>query len=123
MTAKDFLEGGEWVGYYCYSFRELGMPMFDSMMSGMRFACSAAPNEDQNSLLLTTRGDDGCGQFQLQGTISANDGCLGLTKLYAGGNAWGWRAIMSPYGLIGTWGEGRWGGWLWLWKREWSYQP
>jgi hypothetical protein len=116
MTSPEFLEDGEWAGYYCF-FPRANTIHFDPPMSGIRFSTSRAA-ADPRRLSLASDGVDGVGPFHLSGEVDPETRSIVMTKRYHG-FGWNWYCVMTPYGIVGSWGEEFWGGWLWLWKTSW----
>ena len=73
---------------------------------------------DQNS-----GGMDRVGSFSLSGTVD-EEGQVSLSKRYAQAAwTWRWRGRLMPCGIVGMWGRditGEFGGYFWLWKKEWA---
>ena len=123
MTSAAFLSAGEWVGYYCYGAARL---RFDAPMRGIRFTAHEH-NENGTVKLSATGAGDGVGGFGLYGEVVRESGRVLLTKRYTNhGTVWDWCAVMTPCGIVGSWGRRSlgvgFGGWLWLWKAEWGEQ-
>ncbi|KAG0646359.1 hypothetical protein D0Z07_8118 [Hyphodiscus hymeniophilus] len=120
MTSRSFLESGEWVGYYDYSMN-LRRARWDPHMKGIRFA--AAP--EFGRWAFKASGSDGVGDFTLEGTVVMN-GEIEMKKIYInypGQLSWDWKASMTPFGIVGTWGQRlQQHGYFWLWKRGWSQE-
>lgn len=119
MTSQEFLEDGEWTGYYSMSLGSEDRVAFDPPMHGIRFSASAN-DESPTILCLHATGKDGVGPFDLDGLIEQDSGKVMLTKRYSRINIWYWSSIMTPYGIVGTWGGRGYGGWVWLWKVGWT---
>ena len=120
MTTVDFLEDGEWAGYYSLRhWRDERVP-FDPPMHGIRFV--GTTNSDSTTTLnLRGTGEDAVGAFDLEGKLAPETGHLVLRKTYSGGSpVWDWVCIMTPVGIVGSWGEDIYGGWIWLWKTGWT---
>ncbi|KAK6342072.1 hypothetical protein TWF730_001554 [Orbilia blumenaviensis] len=66
---------------------------------------------------------DNVGQFILWGKFYPRTGKVHLTKAYykgdESGTMWNWTAFMTPFGIVGRWGERGYGGYIWLWKEDW----
>ncbi|KAJ9663338.1 hypothetical protein H2198_000855 [Neophaeococcomyces mojaviensis] len=116
MTSPDFLADGEWIGYYCHV-RVGRQPTWDPMMHGINFEITA---DYADHCAVRSRGDDAYGPSSLFGTVHKQNGSLQITKQYENGTTWQWSAVMTPFGIVGSWGSSIWGGWFWLWKRSWS---
>jgi hypothetical protein len=121
MTSPEFLEDGEWAGYYCFSIPRADNVHFDPPMSRIRFVTSRH-SADSRTLGLSADGIDSVGSFHLQGEINSETGRVIIRKEYNHGVpwAWDWFSIMTPFGIVGSWGRQDWGGWFWLWKTSWS---
>ena len=122
MATPEFIEDGEWVGYYsAFAGRITKPPKFDPPMHSVRFSAlrsSTLPNE---TLSLTGEGKDGVGPFHLCGSLSVATGCLRMDKKYQNAPIhWVWRGILTPYGIVANWGYSNGGGWVWLWKASWT---
>ncbi|KAH6665483.1 hypothetical protein B0J14DRAFT_232591 [Halenospora varia] len=127
MLTQEFLEDGEWVGYYSNSMLpesfDLELPMTgvyfqvcDEIRPHLMPSFSAHPFQS-----LTSEGSDSVGTFNLEGHISSLDGAFGMEKSYHSGPTWEWKGRMTPFGIVGTWGSfGDTYGYVWLWKRAWS---
>ena len=110
MTSREFFEDGEWFGFYSY--RQSRMT-FDPPMHGIRFRARHVNDEGINLKLYAT-GSDRVGSFVLDGQV-AQDGKATFLKVYTPGPVWHWMSVVTPFGIVGTWG-----GLLWLWKASWS---
>ena len=125
MTTVNFLEDGEWAGFYSMSYflprRGRGESVdFDPPMHGIRFV-TTAQFSDPTVLSLQGTGEDAIGAFDLEGKIARETGNINLRKTYSGGHpTWDWLCIMTPVGIVGSWGRGAYGGWIWLWKTGWT---
>ncbi|KAH8655018.1 hypothetical protein BGZ60DRAFT_152105 [Tricladium varicosporioides] len=127
MLTQEFLEDGEWVGYYSNSMDpesfHLELPMTgvyfqvcDEIKQHLMLPFSTHPFQS-----LTSKGSDSVGTFKLEGHISSLDGAFGMEKRYDSGPTWEWKGRMTPFGIVGTWGAlGDRYGYIWLWKRAWS---
>ncbi|KAK6502525.1 hypothetical protein TWF506_003106 [Arthrobotrys conoides] len=71
-------------------------------------------------------GKDGLGDFVLWGKFYPKTGKVQLTKAYykglEPGTMWNWTTFMTPFGIVGRWGDRGFGGYVWLWKDDW-YGP
>ncbi|KAK6542521.1 hypothetical protein TWF694_006472 [Orbilia ellipsospora] len=145
MTSKEFLEDGEWMGFYTY--REYNR--FDPAMFGLKFKvvepgeyeisrddCTDDydPNEwktidteNAEVVHITAAGEDGVGEFKLFGQILRNTGKFVFTKIYVRdhdggkqkGPKWDWLGFMTPFGMVGMWGVHEAYCELWIWKESW----
>ncbi|KAG9190499.1 hypothetical protein G6011_08587 [Alternaria panax] len=129
MLSPDFLSSGRWTGYYSDQRRALGRRRFDAPMRGIRFVARKTRREEleaDSSLSECTmvdslsRGSDAVGEFTLQGRVQ-NDGYVYMIKRYLlEDSSWTWKARMTPFGIVGVWGdEDMFGGCFWIWKEEW----
>ncbi|KAF3923720.1 hypothetical protein ABW20_dc0106000 [Dactylellina cionopaga] len=136
MTSKAFLEEGKWMGFYNYG----SMKVIDPAMIDIRFRVveldgqdSHAGNSDSNDgnhqdskhpprnvLNVTGSGEDNVGKFTLYGQIVKTTGKIQMKKVYTGTQLqWDWLGFMTPFGIVGRWGNRGSGGDLWLWKEDW----
>lgn len=126
MTTSEFLADVEWRGFYSVpSGRSTATAKYDPPMHGINFSARdlspAGPVE-----LIAMDGRDGVGAFSLVGTVSKSSGWVELRKEYraiagtTGLLSWKWYGVVTPFGIVGTWGQPRWGGWVWLWKAKWT---
>lgn len=122
MTSPEFLSDGEWVGYYCYIHRTNEPPIWDAMMHSIHFEITA---DYADHCAVTTRGEDGCGSFSLLGTCHKRSGRIQMTKQYDDGTTWVWSGIMTPFGIVCSWGRNAGSNrsrLIWLWKGPWTAQ-
>lgn len=116
MTSKQFLEDGKWTGICSHSLGHDHYPItWDAPMHGVQFTTHIKLSEP-GRVFLKGCGVDHVGSFDLDGTLLQGDGSLQITKQVANQQQWYWRAYMTPFGIVGTWGKIAWGGWVWLWK-------
>ena len=122
MATPDFLEDGEWVGYYsAFSGRITKPPKFDPPMHRIRFSVTRHNTKPKETLILTGKGVDRVGPFHLRGTLSVGTGHLVMGKEYQNVDIyWDWRGILTPHGIVANWGHRNGGGWVWLWKASWT---
>jgi hypothetical protein len=126
MMSPDFLSSGRWMGYYSDQRWALGRRHFDPPMRDIRILARTATKDDDSSLRNHTvidsqsRGIDAVGEFSLHGIV-LDDGFIQMNKTYLSNNfSWTWKARMTPFGIVGVWGdEERFGGYFWIWKEEW----
>ena len=115
LTIPEFLEDGERFGFYSYDNQErmsFGLPMHD-----VRFR----ENSSIDNRRVHAAGMDGVGSFYLDGLI-VPDGKVRLPKRYHRGPVWRWTCVVTPFGIVGTWGGFNLhsvNGWFWLWKASW----
>ena len=133
LTSKEFIEDGEWQGFYSFDIQLTNYPRFDPPMKGIKFTVGSvtsftdAVNElvvmtpYMSTLHVSANGTDHVGDFRLGGQIYA-DGRVNLVKDYDQGPTWNWDVKMTPWGMIGFWGgeQGDRYGYVWLWKKHWS---
>jgi len=135
VTSKEFIETGEWVGYYSYGSSLTRSPSFDFPMEKIKLRVRSTTSNESISdadgvaaaqpstvLHISGRGEDNVGKFRILGDIHP-DGRAPLVKTYEQGFGWNWETKMTPWGLMGFWGaeeDGSRHGWVWLWKKEWS---
>lgn len=117
MTSSNFLAEGTWVGYYCYVLH-MQTVQWDAMMDRIQFQVTA-DYPDHCTVTTRDRGVDSYGSFIIFGTVLKSTGLVHMTKQYDNGTVWAWHGIMTSYGIVGSWGDERFGGWFWLWKKEW----
>ncbi|KAF3901858.1 hypothetical protein AA313_de0209465 [Arthrobotrys entomopaga] len=148
MTSKEFLEDGEWMGFYTYGEYE----RFDPGMVGIKFKVVEPgqyevsedeypddydPNEwktidteNAEVVHITARGgEDDVGEFKLFGQILRNTGKFVFTKMYTRVvdgkpqkcHKWDWLGFMTPFGMVGMWCSSADGVYseFWIWKDNW----
>lgn len=124
FSSPDFLTTGIWCGYYTQSHGILDPPM-----TGIRFKHSYRVSSltTQTTVLSARHCIDGIHSFQLSGSMSWDDKAVVVTlrKTYTSGLAWDWDCRLTPFGIVGHWGQKReegfiTHGYVWLWKEEWS---
>ena len=124
VITKQFLESSEWVGYYSYNTGPL--PVFDAPMRGIRFTAQERQDTLGSSFYQVSAfsGLDNNGLFDVAGIVHVA-GDVRMVKTYRNLNtSWNWNALVTPFGIVGTWGDDRdlsdrWRGWFWLWKMDW----
>ena len=126
MTCKQYLENGEWVGVYTLSHRSRYPIEFDPPMQGIRFTATVSEDGGSCDVALHAEGSDGVGQFDLSGDLTSATGKILMIKQYVSvfpGHGvlarWVWSLYMSPFGMVGSWGDdhiGGVGGLVYLWK-------
>ncbi|KAH8806721.1 hypothetical protein DL96DRAFT_1630542 [Flagelloscypha sp. PMI_526] len=126
MASKEFLEDGIWVGYYAYCAMNgpapTGSLLIDRPMRDISFRVRV-PLSEEGFLEVNGTGRDNIGVFELSGILTTARGKLGMTKAYVGQHSFPWDASITPFGILGTWGQpmsGFHGGWIWLWKQTWG---
>ena len=126
MTSQSFLEDGEWTGIYTsWGMGRTRTVTFDPPMEGIKFKKTRFESESQ-VLYLKAEGRNAVGSFQLTGGLESRTGKGKFTKTYVSAPrqfSWAWHVHMTPFGLVGNWGEEEIralngpGGWVWLWKK------
>ncbi|KAJ6264034.1 hypothetical protein Dda_0173 [Drechslerella dactyloides] len=134
MATREFLEAGKWMGVYTYR----GMNEVDPPMIDIRFRAVDLPADDSvddsgggggggggardDVLDLTAAGFDGIGDFTLYGKLYRATGKMVVKKTYSmdalNGQTWEWLVFMTPFGIVGRWGDRFFGGYIWLWKED-----
>ncbi|MCJ1456474.1 hypothetical protein MMC28_006835 [Mycoblastus sanguinarius] len=117
MTSQEFIEDGEWTGFYSLGTGD--RITFDPPMHGIRFKATAN-NDNPATLKLHSSGKDSVAPFDLEGLIVQETGKIMITKTYSENFYWHWSCVMTPYGIVGSWGRNSSGGSVWLWKARWS---
>jgi hypothetical protein len=133
MTTPDFLTG-DWEGFYTdHRSQGLVLPKIDPPMRSISLV-ARAPNPDidpkgtsdrKTMIDLSSRGRDSIGQFGLIGEVF-DDGRIALKKHYLHRHeTWFWKGWMTPFGIVAAWGSANltFGGYVWIWKKEWSDVP
>lgn len=114
MTSKAFLEEREWEGF-CTLSNGIYELRIEYPMRGMRFVVSDDPERPWQTL--QANGEDGISTFSLSGRLAPDTGELRMVKAYTDGTLeWNWTCMMTPFGIVGSWGTNSLGDWLWLWK-------
>ncbi|CAO2658480.1 Nn.00g062030.m01.CDS01 [Neocucurbitaria sp. VM-36] len=125
MTTHTFLSG-HWQGYYSDQRPFLNARRFHIPMRDIRIVARAASGEGSTRMKTKaiidrrSRGVDSHGEFSLDGRV-CEDGLVHLSKKYIGmGQPWPWSGRMTPFGIIGVWGDSNnFGGYFWISKHEW----
>ncbi|KAL6706122.1 hypothetical protein ACN47E_006038 [Coniothyrium glycines] len=128
MNTASFLSG-QWLGIYTDQRWEIGRDQIDPPMRNINLVCRRPAEEDSIeeqdtnvSVLIDeeSQGIDSHGYFSLKGWIRL-DGAVFLSKNYfAAGFSWSWLGQLTPFGIVGAWGDGDiFGGHFWIWKKEW----
>ncbi|THU95529.1 hypothetical protein K435DRAFT_778982, partial [Dendrothele bispora CBS 962.96] len=115
----DFLvqEEKSWIGY---DSRPLGSRRitFDPVMT-MNLKRTAFSSD--TTIVFEGSGVNAIYSFTLQGTIDLRQGTVEARRFYVNsGHSWKLIGFVTPFGLIGRWGEPACGGWWWIWPAEWS---
>jgi len=101
-----------WLGYYTTQ----GYPRiyFDPLM---RMTLKRVITDE--NVVFEGSGSDGIDTFSLRGRIDLERGTLEAEKAYHNQSLkWKWTGFVTPFGLVGRWGEAAWGGWWWIWPAE-----
>ena len=117
LAGLSFTSGCRWAGYYTTGTGELNdPPMF------FKLYLVPPPSTDEATCKVYFRGEgaDGVGSFTLQGVADTEAGVMNATKAYVGAHLWNWLGVITPFGMVGTWGIGRDSGSWWIWPQEWS---
>lgn len=127
MTKPEFLSG-QWHGYYSdhRAFRRrAGRVDIDPPMHAIRIIAQEPTGEARTGLRISavidreTRGHDAHGEFRLTGRVR-EDGLVSAAKQYiASGWSWTWTGRITPFGIVGVWGDNSFGGYFWIFKSEW----
>ena len=114
-AASEYLIDGEWSGIYTKSFDGLPFCNFDPPMENVRFKATQDPAQ-LSVLEFEALGKDYVGNFSLHGRMNQCTGAILAQKTYHSSHSFEWSCLMTPIGIIGSWGAPPWGGWVWLWK-------
>lgn len=126
MLTPSFLSG-VWHGYYTdhRSFRSREVAV-DAPMQGINMVVQEPAEEARTRLRISavvareSRGCDAHGEFRLSGRVR-EDGLVSLAKQYVVlGASWTWTGRMTPFAIVGVWGHSSFGGYFWIFKREWG---
>ena len=150
MTTPAFFADDEWVGYQFSSDARrdsaLHQMHFDAREVGKSMAVGITARPGEGSRPLPHDRSDAPGSVKLLshtafrrsrmilvGTVCRTSGWVHLQKQYSGCVVWHYAGVMTPFGIVGTWGEtitgdegpGLWGqkemkGWFWLFKKSWT---
>ena len=112
MATADFLEDGQWARYYFTNSRLRSYQHPQTPIDEMRFVATRE-SDSARTLNLHSTGTDGTGAFDLDGTLFQETGQILLMKRYVGGQVWSSAGIMTPMGIVGSWGSIFFGGWMW----------
>ncbi|MCJ1322230.1 hypothetical protein MMC15_007577 [Xylographa vitiligo] len=114
MATREFLEAGEWVGYYCTS-QEGPFWYLNPPMQGIFFQVDDVCEGDV--LRLRAGGFDGISRFKLRGTLHRSTGVIAMVTKYRGGKCSRWYGTLTPFGIAGSFGS--YNAWFWMWKADW----
>jgi hypothetical protein len=128
MTSPEFLTG-RWTGYYSdqRAFRDApSQAEFDFPMRDIRIVAQDPSEQERAGGHISaavdrrSQGVDAHGHFILEGQIFT-DGTVRIAKRYTVARwAWTWTGCITPFGIVGFWGNNRFlGGYFWIWKEEW----
>ncbi|RDL41646.1 uncharacterized protein BP5553_01625 [Venustampulla echinocandica] len=122
MTHPSFISDGTWKGYTLTTWDEgPEVGRFDIPISNVKFHTRTSPN-DSNILEIWCEKlhSEMMGRYRFRGTVERDTGKMELVKCYDPAYIdLPHQAVMTPFGIIGTWGERNAGNWLWLWKSGW----
>ncbi|KAH9969193.1 hypothetical protein BGW80DRAFT_646598 [Lactifluus volemus] len=101
-----------WGGYYIYvGYIEPDFPMFFDL----RFA--EPPFSEPDCIYFDGEGHDDVGEFSLRGSCDTLTGAVWASKAYREVDSphWYWSGMLTPFGMVGVWGEDDSGdgGWWW----------
>ncbi|KAI0261137.1 hypothetical protein BC834DRAFT_897433 [Gloeopeniophorella convolvens] len=88
------------------------MPMF--------FDLQIAPPEAGESRYISFQAEDAVGRFTMAGTCDSRTGLVSARTVQDEGITREWDGVVTPFGMAGRWGAWNYGGWWWIWPREWS---
>ncbi|KZM23641.1 uncharacterized protein EKO05_0007446 [Ascochyta rabiei] len=125
MTTPGFLSG-RWMGYYSDHRRIDRMFYIDTPMQNIHMLVHEPTEEARTRLRISavidrdTKGYDAHGDFLLSGRVR-KDGLVSIAKQYLGlGVSWTWTGRVTPFGIVGAWGNNSFGGYFWIFKEEWA---
>lgn len=124
MTDPDYLEDGQWVGYWSFDGAPIqGIPtvQFADAIENLMFTVQRTRRSSRRSTPYLIRGShpNAGNDFHLEGNFT-RDGCF---MMGPPGDFWAWRGRMTPFGMFGFWGSTDWSrvaGICWIWKKSWS---
>jgi hypothetical protein len=124
MTTPKFLSG-KWTGYYSDQRSWRRTYHVDPPMQDIQMVVQEPTEEARTRLRISavidreTRGYDSHGDFLLSGRVR-EDGLVSVAKQYLGnGFSWTWTGRITPFGIVGVWGDHSFGGYFWIFKEEW----
>lgn len=126
MTTPEFLSG-TWMGFYSkhFTFGNRAIEV-DPPMQNIQMVVHEPTEEARTRLRISsvieraTRGYDAHGDFLLSGRVR-EDGLVSIAKQYLGlGISWTWTGRVTPFGIVGVWGDNSYGGYFWIFKDEWT---
>ena len=132
MTDPAFLRDGPWVGYVFQHTNGGASPEVQRIdfHDTMEFPCKgkARNGARKDKIQLAGLGQVPGDLFGVAGFLDRATGWAAWrrdhTCGFPCGRAWDYVGWMTPFGLAGVWGQGRWGqdscGWFWFWKQAWS---
>jgi len=109
-------KGTPWAGYYtAVDVATRDPPMFLELRSA-----NSSQDAVPECMYFHGEGHDRAGTFTIDGACDTRAGTVSAIKDYEA-HGWEWRGVITPFGMVGTWGRSGWsGGWWWIWPREWS---
>jgi hypothetical protein len=150
MTSREFLEDGEWVGFFGHSTR-LDNPSWAAPLVDIRFTTSVhepeqAPAQGGQSTDASTDTDSTSEgveildiefngaivedlepeaqrmSFKLSGQIRSS-GRIDMVWTGEVAQPYEWNSWMTPFGMVGFWGTNNSDhGPVWIWKKAWTHQ-
>jgi hypothetical protein len=108
-----------WAGYYTtMGTNGLNPPMFfDLHLSEPPWPTWAHPN----CMYFCGEGHNHVGLFSLWGECHILTGMIKAIKTYPGMFPSNWTGMLTPFGMVGKWGDSEYRGWWWIWPQEWSF--
>jgi hypothetical protein len=127
MTSPEFLSGN-WTGYYSdIRWADHDRPATVQFDPPMRDICIIARPLFRKGQWAGTKidkqsqGVDAQGEFTLEGLVE-EDGTVSIDKFHIATSwTWKWTGHVTPFGIVGSWGnQYTLGGYFWIWKEEWN---
>ena len=118
MCSPEYLEDGPWTGIWTtdphqHLTVERPMPAF---YFRVRRHSSAQPDVVEIRAVLKDR----LGFGKIEGSVDRRSGKVPLSMAPAEEGTWSsdwhWSCLMTPFGIVGSYGDDLLGGWVWLWK-------
>lgn len=128
FNSAEFLTSGAWCGYYTQG---VAHHQLDPPMGKIRFqrSISETKADCEKVSISAAKCIDGVGGFSLRGSMRWDGKVVKVTavKTYDDGLSWEWDCRLTPFGIVGHWGEVEEGqlstyGYVWLWKEGWTGQ-
>ena len=113
--------GQAWVGHYTYIVDTFTPDQVDPpMILRLFLATPPVANAVTHKVYFHGEGTDGIGQFTLDGECDTRTGMAMARKLYVNSHWWDWYGVVTPFGMVGVWGNAlqTFGLW-WIWPQEW----